>query len=177
VGLHVLDRDPAAARSALEAIRDTSKEALASLRSELSVLSGEPAARTPRRDLDDLPALLARIEAAGVRVVSAQRAGDHAGDLSDGLSSVAVERRSDGLHVEVVDDGRGAERDVERDAEREADEAAAGHAEGRAAGHAEGMGIRGMRQRAEALGGRLVAGPEPSGGFGVHAVLPLGGVR
>jgi signal transduction histidine kinase len=36
-----------------------------------------------------------------------------------------------------------------------------------------GDGIRGMRERAEALGGELAAGPRPDGGFRVRARLPL----
>jgi signal transduction histidine kinase len=56
--------------------------------------------------------------------------------------------------VEVTDDGRGA--------------AAGAHPDG--GGH----GIAGMRERAVALGGELVAGPRPEGGFRVRARLPLG---
>jgi signal transduction histidine kinase len=37
----------------------------------------------------------------------------------------------------------------------------------------EGMGLRGMRERAEALGGTLSAGPRPGGGFEVIVELPL----
>ena len=37
-----------------------------------------------------------------------------------------------------------------------------------------GSGLTGMRERAQALGGSLEAGPRPAGGFGVLAVLPLG---
>jgi signal transduction histidine kinase len=36
-----------------------------------------------------------------------------------------------------------------------------------------GNGIRGMRDRAVALGGQLTAGPRPGGGFRVRARLPL----
>ncbi|TCO33474.1 signal transduction histidine kinase [Kribbella steppae] len=36
-----------------------------------------------------------------------------------------------------------------------------------------GHGLLGMRERVEAVGGELRTGPEPGGGFGVHAVLPL----
>jgi signal transduction histidine kinase len=36
-----------------------------------------------------------------------------------------------------------------------------------------GNGIRGMRDRAAALGGQLTAGPRPGGGFRVRAQLPL----
>ena len=47
VGLHVLDRDPAAARTALEAIRDSARESLDALRAELAAdgrRAGAPAA-------------------------------------------------------------------------------------------------------------------------------------
>jgi len=37
-----------------------------------------------------------------------------------------------------------------------------------------GLGIPGMRERAELLGGTLTAGPEPDGGFVVIARLPAG---
>jgi len=36
-----------------------------------------------------------------------------------------------------------------------------------------GNGLRGMAERAEALGGRVEAGRLPDGGWQVHAVLPL----
>ena len=36
-----------------------------------------------------------------------------------------------------------------------------------------GHGLLGMRERVTAVGGELATGPEPGGGFGVHAVLPL----
>lgn len=35
-----------------------------------------------------------------------------------------------------------------------------------------GLGVRGMRERAELYGGQLDAGPRPGGGFGVTAVIP-----
>lgn len=37
-----------------------------------------------------------------------------------------------------------------------------------------GMGLRNMRQRAAALGGKLEVGPRPAGGFGVRLYVPLG---
>jgi signal transduction histidine kinase len=37
-----------------------------------------------------------------------------------------------------------------------------------------GLGLRGMAERAAALGGHLDAGPREEGGWRVHAVLPLG---
>jgi signal transduction histidine kinase len=38
-----------------------------------------------------------------------------------------------------------------------------------------GYGIAGMRERVEALGGTLSAGPRPGGGWQVHGTLPLPG--
>ncbi|WP_327003353.1 hypothetical protein OHA72_51170 [Dactylosporangium sp. NBC_01737] len=38
-----------------------------------------------------------------------------------------------------------------------------------------GYGIAGMRERVEALGGTLSAGPRPGGGWQVHGSLPLPG--
>jgi signal transduction histidine kinase len=40
-----------------------------------------------------------------------------------------------------------------------------------------GAGVRGMRERAEALGGSLEAGPRPEGGWRVEAKLPLSRAR
>ncbi|GAB2870885.1 hypothetical protein GCM10027044_36330 [Hymenobacter ruber] len=48
------------------------------------------------------------------------------------------------------------------------------HNNGQTAGTSRsGMGLRSMRQRAEALRGRLEAGPEPEGGFRVRLVVPF----
>jgi signal transduction histidine kinase len=38
-----------------------------------------------------------------------------------------------------------------------------------------GLGIRGMRERAAAVGGQLEAGPLPGRGFRMHATLPTAG--
>jgi signal transduction histidine kinase len=56
------------------------------------------------------------------------------------------------LILEIADDGRGA--------------ASAG-------GGASGHGLVGMRERVEAFGGALRAGPRPGGGFVVRATIPL----
>jgi signal transduction histidine kinase len=168
VGLHVLERDPAAVRTALEAIRDTARESLDSLRAELSQMTGEPAARRPQHGLADLPALLDRVRAAGpeVSLVGSAPALPRRVDAAayavvqealtnvlkhSSATSVAVDLActDDRLTVAVHDDGRGG--DVQD----------------------EGMGLRGMRDRVEDLGGSLTAGPRPGGGFEVRAVLPL----
>jgi signal transduction histidine kinase len=172
VGLHVLDRDPAAARTALEAIRDSARESLDALRAELAQISGEPAPRRPRQGTADLDALVDRVRSAGLSVELTGSAGELAapvdavvyGVVQEGLTnvlrhasaaavSVRLDRSPDQVTVTVEDDGRGS---------------------GQSADPAdEGMGLRGMRERVLALGGDFTAGPRPSGGFAVHAVLPL----
>jgi signal transduction histidine kinase len=72
----------------------------------------------------------------------------HAGPATAG---VAIAARADGaLTVEVVDDGQGAVTPAV----------------------GAGVGIRGMRERAEATGGALDAGVRPEGGFAVRVTWP-----
>lgn len=169
VALHVLERDPAAARAALEAIRDTSRESLGSLRVELSRLAGQPAPRRPRPGLGELPALVARVETSGVRVrLRDESPEDLPGSVEAAAYAIAQEsltnvlRHAGARQVDVTltttggrlqlvvrDDGQGV------------------------AVHDEGMGMAGMRDRAVAIGGTFRAGPRPSGGFEVRADFPL----
>ena len=53
----------------------------------------------------------------------------------------------------------------------------AGAGNGRGPDSGTGHGIAGMRERAEALGGSLSAGPSSEGGFLVTASLPVGSDR
>jgi signal transduction histidine kinase len=173
VALHVLDRDPAKARASLEAIRETSRESLEALRSELAVMSGG-APRRPAPGLADLPALLDRVRAAGLPVDVAGDPDDVAPVADEGAgrvgevayfvvqealtnvlrhagasrASVGWTRGVDRLVLTVRDDGRGG------------------------AVQDEGMGISGMRARVERLGGSLRTGPVAGGGFEVVAELP-----
>ena len=168
VGLHVLERDPAAARTALEAIRDSARESLEALRAELAVMAGEPAPRRPRRGLADVRELAERVRAAGVDVEVEGEVGDLPDEV-DALAYAVVQesltnvlkhagavrawvrlaRGGQALTVLVEDDGRGA------------------------VGLEEGMGLRGLRTRVEQVGGAFVAGPRATGGFAVRAELPL----
>ncbi|HEX6872804.1 MAG TPA: histidine kinase [Micromonosporaceae bacterium] len=173
VALRVLDRDPAAARAALAAIRSASTEALAELRAEVQALrQGRDAVPLrPHSGLGDLPALADRMRASGLPVTiestvdadglpadlgpaayrivqeSLTNVLRHAGPAA--TAKVHIGRSGDILEIDVVDTGRGGT-------------AAPG-----------GTGIDGMRGRAEALGGTLMAAPLPQGGFAVRAQLPL----
>jgi len=175
--LHVLDSDPAAARAALVAIRETSRTSLQELRGMLGVLrdstdTGEGAPLAPTPGLARIDDLVSPLRDAGLRVevfgppegaplpaivdASAYRIVQealtnvlrHAGDAS---VRVGLTRDDYALSVEVVDDGGGGATQM--------------------AG--EGHGIAGMRERALALGGTFEAGPVPGGGWRVGAVLPV----
>jgi signal transduction histidine kinase len=175
--LHVLDTDPVAARGALVAIRDTSRNALNELRAILGVLRGsgevpEGAPLAPTPGLARVPDLVAPLADAGLEVeliapgiadplpafvdASAYRIVQealtnvlrHAGDAS---VAVSVRRDADTLAIEVTDDGSS-----------------------RPTGE-EGHGIAGMRERASALGGTFQAGPRLEGGWRVAATLPVAG--
>lgn len=61
------------------------------------------------------------------------------------------------LEITVRDDGRGAASALD--------------------GHKPGYGLLGMRERVEAAGGTVTAGPQVGGGFVVHAVVPLRGAE
>jgi signal transduction histidine kinase len=175
VAVHVLDRQPDQAAQALEAIKQASKEGLSELRGILNVLrqADEHDERSPAPRLAQLDELIENATRAGLstsvtihgqartlaptvdltayRVVqeSLTNALRYAGPTT---ASVTLSYTDDQLEVEVLDGGRG-------------------RADGTP--HGAGHGIAGMRERAEAVGGTLIAGPGPQGGFRVQARLPL----
>ncbi|HEX2134239.1 MAG TPA: sensor histidine kinase [Actinophytocola sp.] len=180
VALHLLDEQPEQARQALSAIKQSSKEVLVELRTILGVLKdvdgdSDGAPRQPVASLDQLDRLLERmreaglpvtlevtgtrrqlpsgVDAAGLRIVqeSLTNTYRHAGPTQ---ATVRLGYLPGELSVEVLDNGRGGAHSIS--------------AEG------SGNGLTGMRQRAEALGGTLSAGPRPAGGFRVAATLPTG---
>ena len=175
VALHLIDERPEQARTALAAIKTASNEALSELRSVLDVLRRgyEEPPRSPTLGLARLDDLLSKTKATGLtvttRVDGAPRALPAEVDLAayrivqEALTNVtrhagraaATVRIGYGerdLIVQVEDDGRGSST---------------------TAVPGGGRGIRGMRERATALGGELEAGPRAGGGFGVSARLPL----
>jgi len=176
VALHVLDRDPVRVREALEAIRATSRASLDGLRVELDVLrtpESESAPRRPALGLADVDVLVERIRTGGVDVETRIDGGGalppevdvaayrilqesltnvlrHSGSRA---ARVQIRRGEDVVVVQVVDDGPAR---VDASLPPSA-----------------GTGVRGMRARAEDLGGTLDAGLRPEGGFAVTARLPL----
>lgn len=156
-------RDPAQAEEALGAIKDASKTALQELRSTLGMLrQAEPSLSrvaklaesvgasglTVRTEIDgvarDLPP---DVEHAAFRVVqeALTNVAKHAGAKT---VVVRLGYGADALSVQVDDDGRGGDSPA-------------------------GTGIRGMAERARALGGELTAAPREGGGYRVRARLPV----
>ena len=176
VALHLIDERPEQTRTALEAIKLASKEALTELRSVLDVLRApdERAPTAPADGLDRLQQLIARTRDAGVPVNS--RIDGRPRTLPAGVDRAAYRIVQEAL-TNVVRHSGGApaavqlaykERELVLQVDNETDGASAvtSQAEG-------GNGIPGMRERAAALGGTLEAGPTPRGGFRVRATLPL----
>jgi signal transduction histidine kinase len=156
-------RDPGQAEEALGTIKDASKTALQELRATLGMLrQAEPSLSrvaelaesvgasglTVRTEIDgvarDLPP---DVEHAAFRVVqeALTNVAKHAGAKT---VVVRLGYGADALSVQVDDDGRGGDAPP-------------------------GTGIRGMTERARALGGELTAAPREGGGYRVRARLPV----
>jgi signal transduction histidine kinase len=174
VALDALDSAPpeqAEAREAMLLVRGAARQAMPELRAALDLLRGTGAPDpAPQPGLGQLPELVAQIRDSGLEVqlsvgedaerlpplvqLTAYRIVQEA--LTNVLRHAAARRAMvsltdlDGtLVVEIADDGRGA-----------------------AQGGAPGFGLLGMKERVEALGGRVDAGPGRAGGFLVRAELP-----
>ncbi len=175
--LDALDDRPDAARTAMMKVRSLSRQAIPELRRTLELLRRDPALdeeTQPQPGLDGLPELLAGIEESGLTVETRISVGS--AELSPfvelttyrivqeavtnvvrhaSATTVRVTVRADvdagTLFVTVEDDGRGAP----------------------TGGHGHGLGLVGMRERANSLGGSLETGVSRSGGFLVSAALPI----
>ncbi|MEV4105048.1 sensor histidine kinase [Nonomuraea sp. NPDC049649] len=170
--LHGLKKRPEDAERALRTIKDTSKETLRELRTTLGVLRqvDEDAPTAPADSLSRLDALVqasglkvhtelsgpldrlpVEVDLAATRIIreALTNVARHSGA---GEARLAVTAGDGLIMIRVEDDGPGVT-----------------YTEG------SGFGLRGMRERAAALGGSLEAGPRPEGGFRVLATLPLNG--
>jgi signal transduction histidine kinase len=176
VAAHLVDRDPAQAHDALRAIKRTSGDALDELRSTLDVLRdpAQTAPLGPAAGLDDLAPLASGLRDAGVAVeldvepVADLPAAVHSTGyriVQEALTNIArhagathasvhVRRAPSAVTIEVSDDGCGADRDE---------------------ASAVGNGLRGMSERAAAVGGSVDAGRGVDGGWQVRARLPIAG--
>lgn len=175
VGAHVADRRPEQAKDALLTIKEASRVALADLRATLAVLRGpadHPSTdRVPAPSLARMGELVRAAESAGLTITVRGEPGELPAPvdaaafriLQEAMTNVVrhatgarqvsidIDRRGEVLRLRVRDDGRAPAAPVA------------------------GVGLRGMVERAAALGGRAQARPS-SGGFVVDAELPLASV-
>jgi signal transduction histidine kinase len=163
--------------TALTAIEQAGRAALADLRAMLDALASPDGALAPAPGLADLEALAVRHrEANGPLDVSIDPALEHAPEsvrltayrvVQEALTNVT--RHAPGAHVTVrlaATDG-GLVVDVENDA------AATSLPRSPGSGH----GLAGMRERVSLFGGSVTAGATAAGGFAVHAELSHGATR
>jgi signal transduction histidine kinase len=170
----VIDEQPDRAKDALSSIRTASRDVLEELSSMLTVLrepTGVPA-RAPIPGLADVPVLIEEMHGNGLDVSVMSRGPldrvppsigtaayrivqesltnilRHASARKASIEIVAA--GSGALSLTIVDDGAPAE-------------------SGPSTATGSGVGLQGMRERARASGGQLVAGRTAEGGFRVHA--------
>ncbi|MFD5477043.1 sensor histidine kinase [Streptomyces hawaiiensis] len=176
--LRRLHKNPAkgaqSAEEALGAIKDTSREALRELRATLGVLRqvDETAPIAPPAGLDRLGELVASARLAGldVRVRFSGEQGQLPTEvdlaayriIQESLTNVSRHTHATAVTVRIHRGARQVTIEITDN----------GHGPAAADGGTPGSGIRGMRERAHALGGELTAGPRPDGGFTVRGRIP-----
>lgn len=173
-----LQRDPERARLALDRLSETGRIALRDMRQLLSVLGDTPdaaPAREPAPGHSDLADLVERFRAAGLPV----RFSVHGVPVADAALQLAVYRvvqealtntlryARDPQHVTVAVDYARADTTV-----TVVDDGRTDAADASGASVGAGRGIIGMGERAAVFGGTVEAGPLPTGGWRVCAVLP-----
>ncbi|RKN42946.1 sensor histidine kinase [Streptomyces hoynatensis] len=183
---YMLDSAPEQTRDALETISGTGRQALTEMRRLLGVLRSEDGGTTaqdyvPQPGVEQLADLVDQVRDAGLsvdfRIDGAPRPLPSGVELTayrivqealtntrkhggpGVVATVRLEYGGKALTVLAEDDGRGAQRELYE--ERGADGL--------------GQGLIGMRERVGMVGGVLVAGPRPGGGFRISATLPLSG--
>jgi signal transduction histidine kinase len=176
---YALDSSPQRALSAIQRVSATGRQALVEMRRLLGVLGDEPDAHPlePQPGLDRLDELLARVDAAGIPVTIELEGAPR--ELSGGVQlavfRVAQEALTNTLkHAERPAQAHVVLRCRSGDVELEITDTGPGTGDGMPARAPEvlgGRGLRGMRERAAAYGGRLEAGPRPEGGWRVHLSL------
>lgn len=165
-------------REEFEDIAESSRRALAEMRSLLSVLRDDtlPADRAPQPVLSRIPELIDQSAAAGVDVTLV--GGEHLEDAGvSELTGLAAYRIVQEALSNVIRHAPGAT--VEVRCTRDDDEVelvvrnGPPAAVGRSSGEEPGHGLIGMRERAASVGGTVAVGSTDDGGYEVRAVLPL----
>jgi signal transduction histidine kinase len=178
VGAHLIRTDPAAAENSLEVIADASRRALMQTRSMLGVLreEHEDGTRPPSQWLDDVPALVEDLRAAGLKV-ELVRSGSGPG-LDPAVSLAAYRIVQESL-TNIIKHSAASTATVTvaiGDDVVDIEVADPGPARPAAGLPSSGHGLIGLDERARLLGGSLSYGAR-SEGYVVHAALPLNAAR
>ncbi|MFI6432827.1 sensor histidine kinase [Rhodococcus oryzae] len=166
------DRDVDEAIEALTDAERLGRQAMADIRQTVGLLDAGPSRVAPEPDIADIPELVADFVRAGVHVKYDLTGSPEAVSAATGLGLYRITQES---LANVVKHAPGETAKVRL---RVADDAVVvsivngTHRAPRSEPGA-GSGLRGMRQRAELLGGSLVAGPDANG-WSVRAEFPLG---
>ncbi|HEY3472633.1 MAG TPA: sensor histidine kinase [Amycolatopsis sp.] len=176
VAAHLFATRPEQARTSLDELVGTTRHALDELRATVGLLrqpEDTSALTEPAPGLSQVPELLSTFHRAGLAVsmhedgpakplppavdLTAYRVIQEAltnvtKHAATGSAEVRLAWNRDHVTITVTDDGGGARKAQERPP---------------------GYGLIGMRERAAAVGGTVVAGARPEGGFRVSARLPL----
>ncbi|TCO43965.1 signal transduction histidine kinase [Kribbella antiqua] len=178
VAAHVLRSQPEEAERALTLVREGGRTVLQELTVLLGVLrrQGSLLPTAPAPSLLELGSLIESFAAAGVKVGCEPP--DSIGPLPDVIELTAYRIVQESL-TNVLKHAPGAAAHVRLTRRPGAlavditDTGPAGPTVPSLPLVSAGHGLLGMRERVSAVGGELRTGPEPGGGFGVHAVLPL----
>lgn len=194
----LIDRDPQTARDAAQQLRRQAKETLSGLRSVVGLLRSDEEAEESSPGLRDLPELVASTRALGVDVelLDGGLLGDEPADGTTHTTSSGAPSRDTAARIPVL--SQRADTAIFRVAQQAISNALQ-HAPGapitvevrrletaleltvlNGPAHRPstdpgggGTGLTVMRERADAVGGSLHAGPVEGGGWRVRLVLPL----
>lgn len=172
---HALDSDPARARESIVAARRTAEEAIAQLRTLVSVVR-EPDASdlggtAPQPTLADLAALVAGSSTPQFAVRYAEAG---SGDSAPAQVQTSVYRIVQEAISNALKHSRATECDVRLTCDAHAvrvevtDNGVAGPP-----GPGSRVGLVGVEERVAVYGGRFEAGPQPDGGWSLRATIPV----
>ena len=181
----LIDRDPQTAREATQQLRRQAKETLSGLRSVVGLLRSDEEAEESSPGLRDLPELVASTRALGVDIELLDdgilSGGADEADVGDALflsplADTAVFRVAQQAISNALQHAPGSPITVELRRAEDSLELSVLNGPARRLPTDPGGGGTGltvMRERADAVGGALQAGPVEGGGWRVRLVLPL----
>jgi signal transduction histidine kinase len=181
-GRRVLDSSPGDAREAMLAIEASGRTAMTELRHLLGLLapSGAPeldaspdqGALSPQPGLAEVPALVARVRAAGLPVELSVTGTERGLPQGPDLAAYRVAQEALTNAIKHADGARTKVRIEYRAHDLIIDVSNAAGGSGPSAGGS-GRGLIGLRERIAIYGGSLDIGPRPGGGWRVRATIPL----